>query len=104
MNIRQTLAQIANEMDSIGMYDEANSLDGVLQGLPEGIEQRVTPEDVLQMPDASRIIKNARDWVEDCQWDDEESIKSYDDLTILKGVERHYDGGLFQFLKDTVLI
>ena len=103
MNIRQTLAQLANEMDSIGMYDEASSLDNVLQSLPEDIEQRVTPEDVLQMPDASRIIKDARDWVEDCQWDDEESIKSYDDLTILKGVERHYDGGLSQFLKNTMV-
>ena len=30
MNIRQTLAQIADEMDSIGMHDEANSIDGVL--------------------------------------------------------------------------
>lgn len=100
MNIRQTLAQIANELDSIGMYDDANSLDSVLRELPNDIEQRVSPEDVLQMPDAKQIIKDARDWVEDCQWDDQESIGSYGDFQILRGVDRHYDGGLSQFLKD----
>lgn len=55
MNIRQTLAQIANELDSMGLYDDANSLDSVLQELPDDIEQRVSPEDVLQMPDANRL-------------------------------------------------
>jgi len=100
MNIRQTLAQIANELDSMGMYDDANSLDGVLQELPDDIEQTATPEDVLQMPDANQIIKDARDWVEDCQWNDQEEIGSYGDFQILKGVDRHYDGGLSQFLKD----
>lgn len=100
MNIRQTLAQIANELDSMGMYDDANSLDSVLQELPDDIEQRVSPEDVLQMPDAKQIVKDAREWVEDCQWDDQEEIGSYGDFQILRGVDRHYSGGLSQFLKD----
>lgn len=103
MNIRQTLAQLANEMDSMGMYDEANSLDNVLKNLPKNVGEHVTAEDVMQMPNSEEIVRNARYWVEDCNWEDKDNIKNYSDYTILKGVDNHYSGGLSQFLKDNQL-
>jgi len=100
MNIRKTLAQIANEMDDMGLHGEADAIDGVLRNLSD--TTIVTPESVLIRPDIGEIMKAARGWVEDCQWNDQEDIASYNDFQILRGIERHYDGGLDQFLRDIV--
>jgi len=101
MNIRTILAQIANEMDTMGMHGEADALDSMLHGLPDDIDEDVvTPESVLQRPDAAYIINEARGWVGDNSWDDQDDIGSYSDFAILRGVERHYAGGLKQFLQD----
>lgn len=43
-------------------------------------------------------IKNMREWVEDCQWAD--SIEDLTDTEIVNGVERHYCGGVSQFIED----
>lgn len=45
----------------------------------------------------------ARDWVKDCTWADAEDDSDIDDMTaeqITRGVQRHYDGGIAQFLQD----
>ena len=51
-------------------------------------------------------IEEARDWIKDCMggWRDLESEDDVDDLTdneILRGVQKHYNGGLAQFIKDS---
>lgn len=46
-------------------------------------------------------IAAAREWVADCVWiEDPEDIEEMTDAQILAGVERHYDGGLAQFIAD----
>lgn len=95
MNIRQTLAQIANEMDAMGMHDEADTIDGMLQTLGG-----VTPEDVLAMPNAAQIVQDARNWAADCQWEDGEFLDEYSPSQILRGVQNNYEGGLDAFLRD----
>ncbi len=61
----------------------------------------LSPEDIMKMPNRAKIIKHARDWVYDNSWSEEpDVIESYDDFRILRGVNRHYSGGLEQFLKD----
>jgi hypothetical protein len=49
-----------------------------------------TPEQLAEM----------REWVSDCQWNDlePEEIADLEAITILRGVEKHYCGGLSDFL------
>lgn len=94
------LLKIANDLDSIGMLEEADGLTDAADALV-----RVTPQDVLAMPNASDIIAAAKDWVADCQW--EEDPEYIDELPVerlLAGVDRHYAGGLTAFLKDSLFI
>ena len=43
----------------------------------------------------------AREWASDCQWcEDEDEINELPDDAIMKGVERHYDGGWAGFIRD----
>lgn len=45
-------------------------------------------------------INAMREWISDCQWADmdEDEIAELDDTTILRGVNRHVDGGLHEFI------
>ena len=45
-------------------------------------------------------IKAAREWLKDCQWDDLdcEEVDELPDEEIVKGIKRHYDGGINSFL------
>lgn len=55
-------------------------------------------------PDSGSLISAARDWVLDCSWkEDPEDIAEMSDAEILRGVERHYDGGLAQLAQDGFL-
>jgi hypothetical protein len=98
MNIRLALIRIANALDLKGFYREADVLDGIIPSIEH---TRVTPDDILKMPNAEQIVNEARNWVHDCNWSDEEHISSYTPTEILKGVDRHYEGGLSQFLANT---
>ena len=49
------------------------------------------------------VITAAREWVADCNFLDADYIDSYTDQQILAGIERHYEGGLKQFLTDNQL-
>lgn len=48
------------------------------------------------------IIKDMRDWLKDCYEDeyDQEEIDSCSERQIIAAVDREYDGGLMQFLRD----
>ena len=50
------------------------------------------------------VIKQMREWVKDCQWrevEDESDIDDMTDLQIIQGVQRHYDGGVRAFIRDS---
>lgn len=48
-------------------------------------------------------LVDARDWIKDCIWQDleTEDVDNLSPLVVVRGVERHYDGGWEQFLIDT---
>ncbi len=51
-----------------------------------------------------RLLQEARDWVSDCQWkEDPEDLDEYSDDDIIRGVNRHYDGGWATFVRATGL-
>lgn len=51
-----------------------------------------------------KVVQAARDWALDCSWKEEpEEIEEMSDDEILRGVARHYDGGLAQFTRDARL-
>lgn len=48
------------------------------------------------------MVKQMREWVKDIQWkEDSEEIDELSDVDIVKGVQKHYEGGINQFVKDT---
>jgi hypothetical protein len=51
-----------------------------------------------------QLVREARGWAADCQWCEEpEDIAALSDEAILRGVERHYTGGLKQFRADVIV-
>jgi hypothetical protein len=50
-------------------------------------------------------IDAMRDWVKECQWRedwDDDDVDNAPDAVIIRGVARHYEGGLKQFLSDMI--
>lgn len=48
------------------------------------------------------VMKQMRDWAKDCQWKEEpEEIDEMSDEDILRGVQRHYEGGIKAFIQDS---
>lgn len=47
-------------------------------------------------------LTEARGWIADCVWDDldESEIADLSDAQIERGIRRHYDGGIEQFIAD----
>lgn len=43
-------------------------------------------------------LQAMRDWVSDCQWEDE--VEGLDDIEVIDGVARHYIGGIAGFIRD----
>lgn len=49
-------------------------------------------------------IAAAREWVSDCQWAEHpEQVAALPDPAIVRGVERHYDGGMAGLVRDAQL-
>jgi hypothetical protein len=44
------------------------------------------------------IVLEMRNWAMECEWLDSDSLDEYSDITIISGVSRHFDGGVFGFL------
>ena len=61
-------------------------------------------ESITTLPKLSpEQIKQAKEWIKDCQWGEEfedGDIDALSDSEVESGVNRHYDGGLKQFIKD----
>lgn len=50
------------------------------------------------------MIRQLRDWINDCQWEDSDNIDELSDLDIVKGCDKHLDGGIESFDFGTVAI
>jgi hypothetical protein len=56
----------------------------------------------MNAPD--ELVQAARGWVLDCMWkEDPADIDEMADTAILRGVNRHYEGGLEQCARDALL-
>lgn len=47
-------------------------------------------------------LNEMRDWFKMCQWEDytEDDFDGLTDLQVLKGIEKHVDGGLLEFINN----
>lgn len=70
---------------------------------------QVTPARRFMKPSAPTIklsadqLQQAREWVADCQWQDihdADDVAELSQVEIERGIDRHYDGGLLQFILD----
>jgi hypothetical protein len=53
---------------------------------------------------SEEFTRLAREWALECAWkEDPEDIAEMSDAEILRGVTRHYEGGLAQFAQDGLL-
>lgn len=54
---------------------------------------------------AMRLIESAREWVRACQWGDldDEAVDTLGTAAIVRGINRHYQGGWQQFTRDEAI-
>ena len=52
--------------------------------------------------DAAAHVQTMRDWIADCTWggEDQDELDELSDTAIIAGINRHYEGGVRQFLAD----
>ena len=55
-----------------------------------GVSFQISPE----------VVRDMRDWAAECVWNDSDDLDEMDDITVIRGVNRHYDGGLAAFMAD----
>ena len=87
--VQEELAEINHTTDSRGQ-------SVIATGAPGSVARFAT-----EHPD---IIKQMRDWIADCQWDDlpdEDAVNDLSDEEVLKGVQQNYDGGIRDFLRGS---
>lgn len=48
-----------------------------------------------------KCFRDMRNWLIDCYSDEKEEIMEASNETILKVIQRDYDGGILQFVKDS---
>lgn len=60
----------------------------------------------LTLEQKADLTFQMKEWVKDCQWQDieKEDVDSMTDSELLTGIKCHYDGGIDQFIKDSVLL
>lgn len=92
------LAKLHGKKDNVSEVNHDKADNGQLviaQGAPGSIIRFTTTHPVL--------MKHMRDWVKDVKWrevSDEADIDDMTDEEILRGVEKHYQGGIKQFMID----
>lgn len=61
------------------------------------------PTDIDSVEVSKEVMTEMRQWVAECQWRDVVDQDDADELTdkqVLRGVAKHYSGGIEQFLSD----
>jgi hypothetical protein len=87
---------ISEELQEVNHTTDSSGKNIIAQGAPGSVIRFVT-----EHPD---VIKAMREWAKDCQWrdvTDESDIDDMPDEEILRGVQRHYDGGIRAFIQDS---
>lgn len=46
-------------------------------------------------------LAEARGWISDCMWGDDVDLDELTDAQVERGIARHYDGGITQFVADS---
>ena len=44
-----------------------------------------------------QVLRQMRDWVSECVWSEDCETAEFTDAEILRGVNRHFDGGIAEF-------
>ena len=62
----------------------------------------LTSADSGQIEVSKEVLQAMREWASECLWVDidQDDIDELSDEQILRGVKRHYGGGVTQFIKD----
>jgi hypothetical protein len=49
------------------------------------------------------LVKQGRAWIAECEWPDldPEEVDNLRPAQVIRGIERHYAGGLAQFIEDS---
>ena len=87
--VEEELSEINHTTDSAGGTI-------IAQGAPGSVIRFAT-----ENPD---IIKQMRDWIKDCQWQDlpdEAAVDELSDEEVLRGIQNNYDGGIKDFLRGS---
>lgn len=57
--------------------------------------------DLSQLARDERLVSDCRLWIAECVWrEDEDELAELTALEVIRGVNRHYDGGIEQFIRD----
>lgn len=101
--IAKELPVTANNIETESLFHTGGTIDANAPEVTEALN--ATPQAWGSLKGAAfnpQIIADMRTWVADCTWADmeqgEEEEKSHED--ILKCVQKHYDGGIDQFVRD----
>jgi hypothetical protein len=87
---------IEEELNEINHTTDSSGNTIISQGAPGSVIRFAT-----ENPD---IIKQMRDWIKDCQWQDlpdEASVDELSDEEVLRGIQNNYDGGIKDFLRGS---
>lgn len=87
---------IEEELKEVNYTQDSSGKNVVAVGAPGSVARFA-----VEHPD---IIKQMRDWIKDCQWQDlpdEESVDELSDEEVLKGIQTNYDGGIIDFLRGS---
>jgi len=93
-NIIQEIVE--EELDEINHTTDSSGKTIIAQGAPGSVVRFAT-----ENPD---IIKQMRDWIKDCQWQDlpdEAAVDELSDEEVLRGIQNNYDGGIRDFLRGS---
>lgn len=58
---------------------------------------------IKQYANNKRLMKEIKEWIYDCGYGDMETINSYSNFHLLKGMDMEYAGGIEQFITDSDL-
>jgi hypothetical protein len=50
----------------------------------------ITPANIIEM----------RNWASECVWREDCEIEEFSDIEVIRGIHRHYDGGLLSFMAE----
>jgi len=104
----KNLVKKSNKYDVEGQFLKANLLDEEIKRIRNTVvasQKKKNVQHYMSLPEKDQIVKEARDWLKDCEWTnlEENDIDRLSDVEVLGGVENHYDGGIHQLVRDCLM-